>query len=109
MKSGRGSRPLVLFYVLVVYVLLQFAWWTYLLIRTNNQVAVLQEEVLTLQDQSTPTGVPDGNQTLLHDKVQSELNKRWMMIAGEGVVFLILLTLVIIRTRNGFKREALLA
>jgi len=109
MKSGRGSRPLVLFYVLVVYVLLQFAWWTYLLIRTNNQVAVLQEEVLTLQDQSTPTGVPDGNQTLLHDKVQSELNKRWMMIAGEGVVFLILLTLVIVRTRNGFKREALLA
>lgn len=109
MKVKRGSRPLVLFYVLVVYVLLQFSWWTYLLISTNNQVALLQEEVLAHEVGIAPDLVSTSIQIERKRKLDDDLRKRWMMIAGEGAVFILLLSWVIVRTRNGFKHEALLA
>lgn len=109
MKKPALSRPLLLFYILVVYVLLQFSWWTYLLIKTNNQVARLQYELLNHRI-TTDSGL-SSTADLLQEKeaLDSDLKKRYMMIVGEGVVFVILLTWVIMRTRSGFKREALLA
>ena len=81
--------------MLVVYVLLQFSWWAYLLIRTNNKVAELQKQtVVTLADPA---------------KVESDLAKRRWMIIGEGAVFLTLLVWAIQRTRIAFRREELLA
>lgn len=94
--------------MLVFYVVLQFSWWAYLLIRTNNQVADLQGQLLNYQvisDQSTPTqDLIDAQQ-----KLENDLHKRWMMIVGEGIVFSLLLAWAIYRTRNSFRREALLA
>lgn len=109
MKSKRGSRPLVLFYIVVAYVLLQFSWWTFLLIRTNNHVATLQEEILNVEignAQDLPT-----TSILLERKKKNDddLYKRWLMIVGEGAVFIVLLSFAIVRTRNGFKRDAELA
>lgn len=95
MNQPKTPRPLLLFYVLVVYVLLQFSWWAYLLIRTNNSVAELQL-------QSTVAQIDPA-------KIESDLNKRRLMILGEGVVFLVLLVWAIQRTRIAFRREELLA
>lgn len=39
-------RPLVLFYILVFYVLLQFIWWAYLLIDLNDEVYQYKIELL---------------------------------------------------------------
>src|SRR5687767_4366305 len=95
MNKPVTPRPLLLFYVLVVYVLLQFSWWAYLLIRTNNTVADLQKQQATMM--------------FYPDKIDSDLAKRHLMIIGEGVVFLVLLVWAIQRTRVAFRREALLA
>lgn len=109
MKTRPGSRPLVLFYVLVFYVLLQFSWWTYLLVRTNNQVADLQREILQQQLGASGNLVSSSLIIEKQQKLDDELHKRWMMIFGEGAVFIVLLTIAIVRTRNGFRKEALMA
>ncbi|MFM2018996.1 MAG: hypothetical protein RL007_2652 [Bacteroidota bacterium] len=109
MKTRPGSRPLVLFYVLVFYVLLQFSWWTYLLVRTNNQVADLQREILQQQLGASGNLVSSSLIIEKQQKMDDELHKRWMMIFGEGAVFIVLLTIAIVRTRNGFRKEALMA
>jgi len=109
MNKPRIPRPLLLFYVLVMYVLLQFSWWAYLLVRTNNQVADLQARILTHE---VMTDDPQSTVTALYEakgKLDSDLHKRWMMILGEGAVFIVLLSWAIARTRSGFKRESLLA
>jgi len=79
----------------VVYVLLQFSWWAFLLIRTNNSVADLQKQSVTTYYQP--------------EKVENDLAKRTWMIVGEGAVFLVLLVWAIQRTRIAFRREAVLA
>jgi two-component system, OmpR family, phosphate regulon sensor histidine kinase PhoR len=109
MKAKGASRPLVLFYVLVVYVILQFSWWAYLLIRTNNQLAQSQAEILNERVGAAPDLVTTSLLLEKQRKLNSDLHKRWMMIVGEGAVFVVLLSWAIVRTRNGFKREALMA
>lgn len=109
MKKPRTSRPLLLFYVLVVYVILQFAWWAYLLIKTNNQVSDLHNQILNYQIVTDPNLKDPTVVIQAKENLDQELHKRWLMIAGEGAVFFLLLSWAIVRTRAGFKREALLA
>lgn len=66
-----------------------------MLIRTNNRVAELQRQ--NIEAQVAP------------EKIDSDLNKRTLMIIGEGAVFMILLVWAIQRTRVAFRREAMLA
>src|ERR1041385_1669459 len=100
MNSRKRPRPLFLFYILVVYVFLQFGWWAYLLIRQNNEITVLQEQIL----ENTKSNSLEAQKNL-----SDKLHKQWSMIFGEGSVFLVLLVLGIFRTRNSFKKEAALA
>ncbi len=94
------SRPLILFYILVFYVLLQFSWWAYLLINLNEEIFKQKIELIELQHK---------NQTeLLTEKAHhvKELHKRWGMVLGEGSVFLALLLVGLYITNHAFKREA---
>jgi signal transduction histidine kinase len=109
MKAGKRSRPLFLFYVLVTYVFIQFGWWTFLLIRLNNEVNVLQETILTLQQQNIKSQTSDFKLQDAEKLLKDKLHKQWAMIFGEGSVFLVLLILGIVRTRNSFKKESALA
>ena len=97
------SRPLVFFYFLVAYVLLQFTWWSYLLIELNKEIFAHKIEMLERTNLN-----PD---TFLSDKalIIAQLKKRWMMVIGEGAVFLSLLTFGIYRTRVAFYKEFELA
>jgi two-component system, OmpR family, phosphate regulon sensor histidine kinase PhoR len=94
-------RPLALFYMLGIYVLLQFSWWSYLLVRLNKEVFQHKIEMLAA------TGEKDliEARELLH----TQLKDRWMMVAGEGFVFLTILIFGIFKTRQGFKQEFALA
>lgn len=88
-----ASRPLFLFYLLVVYVLLQFSWWTYLIIDLNNQVykerfqAIEQNEVV--------------------DQQKSVLHKKWLMIGGEAFVFFTLLLTGMYMVRKSLQKEGM--
>lgn len=81
MQTNNTPRSLFLFYLLVSYVFVQFMWWAYLLFNLNTKVYANT----------------------------NELKSRWLMIAGEGLVFLTLMIFGIIRIRLNLKREAALA
>jgi signal transduction histidine kinase len=88
-------RSLLVFYVLVSYVVLQFCWWFYLLFDLNNQIYDLR---ISLSD-FIKQGVE--SEMLLRKKLSQ---KHWMIL-GEGLVFILLLLLGIIQTRKSFRRE----
>ncbi len=94
-------RALVLFYILVIYVIVQFSWWAYLLVDLNQEVYDLKVAVLIAEN---------GGKELDESHVYlTELEKRWAMVAGEGMVFLSLLIVGIYKTRQSFRKEYSLA
>jgi K+-sensing histidine kinase KdpD len=66
-----------LFYILSVYVVLQFSWWGFHLIQLSLEL----------------------------EPAKNNLNRRVLMIIGEGSVFFILLLLGLIRIRNTIQKE----
>lgn len=97
------SRTLLFFYILVAYVFLQFTWWAYLLIDLNSEV--FQYRIMLLEKQHADPAVLFSEKELFY----LQLKKRWMMVLGEGAVFLALLIYGIHRTRTAFSREVELA
>lgn len=96
----KRPRPLFLFYLLVVYVFIQFSWWSYLMVKLNNEVLEQRLHIIALQ--TSDASEIETAQSELHAK----LKKRWLMIAGEGTVFLVLLISGFLQTRKTFKKEA---
>ena len=92
-------QPLVLFYILVFYVLLQFSWWSYLLIDLNDEVYQYKFELLEAKH-SDPAELAETKKVY-----EKKLHQRWSMVLGEGGVFLSLLLFGIYRTNIAFKRE----
>jgi two-component system phosphate regulon sensor histidine kinase PhoR len=97
------SRPLFLFYILVAYVLVQFAWWGYLMIEQNNEIYQLKSEINLLHHEDPQLVIEKGNE------LEKKLHHKWIMIAGEGMVFILLLAFAFMRVRNTFNKEAELA
>jgi K+-sensing histidine kinase KdpD len=67
----------IFFYVLGVYVVLQFAWWGYHLIELSNEL----------------------------DQQKAEVSNRVLMIMGEGLVFFLILIVGLWRIRSASKKE----
>lgn len=102
-RSSKRSRPLFLFYLLVAYVFVQFAWWSYHLFQLNNEVHSLRSELnyITSRDSEELQKA--------EAELDAHLKRRWTMIIGEGLFFLVLLVLGHIKIRNTFKKETALA
>ncbi len=90
-------KPLALFYLLVFYIFLQFCWWTYLLAELNNEVYLQKLQIARYS-----------NADFREEEhvIREKLHYRWLMIAGEGSVFIILLGLGVLQTRKAFVKEA---
>ncbi len=89
-------RPLLVFYVLVIYVFLQFLWWSYLLFDLNQQIFELRNELSSLKTKGFEVA-----ESLLQEK----LTQKRLMIFGEGMVFILFLSLGILQIRKSFRRE----
>ena len=100
---SKQSRPLFWFYLLVAYVVVQFVWWTYLMVDLNNEIYRHKTELNVLKGESLNQVVIQGNE------LNKKLHKRWIMIAGESSVFIALLLFGIFQIRNTFKKETELA
>jgi signal transduction histidine kinase len=98
-KPGKKNRPLLGFYILVAYVVLQFSWWSFLMFSHNNEIYELKTELNILKTSSPAEATIQGNE------LQKKLHARWAMIIGEGTVFFVLLVSGIIVTRTSFKKE----
>lgn len=92
-----------LFYALVAYIVLQFLWWEVLLTRQTSQLAEEQKNISALHF---------ADKKLLEENLQQIENKKnhqlWMHV-GEGTVFLILLSLGVLKIYNTRKKENELA
>ncbi|HET6243176.1 MAG: GHKL domain-containing protein [Bacteroidetes bacterium] len=97
------SKPLFIFYLLVGYVCLQFIWWAFMLFELNNELSQKKAELLVSKQEQ---GIIQ-NETL--PELKGKLHKKWLMIAGEGTVFLILLIVGIAKTHSTFKKEIALS
>ena len=96
-------KPIHFFFLLVVYILLQFTWWSYLLIELNTEVIDHKIENVQLRNLSPEQKLVE--KKMLLDK----LRERWWMVIGEGSVFLVLLLLGSIQTLRSFRKEMILA
>jgi len=104
MDNGtKRSRPLFVFYLLVAYVFLQFAWWTYSMFQLNNEISGLKTELNLLKGETPEQVASQGN------GINARLHKRWVMISSEGAVFVGLLLLGVYQIRKTFKKETELA
>lgn len=102
-KANKKSRPLFWFYILVTYVFVQFLWWGFMMINLNNESVRLKTEINLLKGESPEEVVTNGNE------LNKKLHKRWLMITGEGAVFISLLIIGIYQIRKTFKKEEELA
>lgn len=73
------------------------------MIEQNNEIYQLKSEINLLHHEDPQLVIEKGNE------LEKKLHSRWMMIAGEGLVFLILLVIAFLKVRNTFKREAALS
>jgi signal transduction histidine kinase len=105
MQTGKRPRPLLLFYIVVVYVFIQFGWWAYLLVRLNNEITVLEQQALVAYALPQNTALDSAELARQDTLLKEKLHKQWLMIFGEGSVFLVFLLFGILRTRNSFKKE----
>lgn len=102
-STPKKSRPLFWFYILLVYVFLQFSWWTYLMFQLNTENVRLKTEINLLKEESPEEIILRGNE------LNEKLHKRWLMISSEGAVFVFLLLLGGYQIRKTLKKETALA
>jgi signal transduction histidine kinase len=98
-SNNTSSKVLLQFYLLVIYVLLQFCWWAYMITNLNKEVHDLKLRIEVYTNKNADDVV------IAQEQLNAKLHKRWLMIAGEGTVFVLILGLGIYRTRSTFKKE----
>jgi two-component system phosphate regulon sensor histidine kinase PhoR len=96
-------KPIHIFYLLVIYILLQFTWWSYLLVELNREVITYKIENVHLRN------ITPQQQATEEITLQKKLHERWWMVIGEGGVFLTLLLFGSIQTLRSFNKEMSLA
>jgi K+-sensing histidine kinase KdpD len=88
-----------LFYVVVAYILLQFIWWEVLLVKQTREIHHEKETIVAL-GATTDKQLKEELTALTHKE-----NMRIYMILGEGTIFLIVITIAIIRVYRAHRRE----
>lgn len=95
MARPAPRTPVLLFGVLAVYILLQSAWWMWLLLSKDRDIHALQQQLLASGVQpELPVRLPEHS---------------LLMVLGEGVVFLVLLLVALWITLRTMRHELSLA
>ncbi|MBL4587295.1 MAG: hypothetical protein JKX84_09610, partial [Flavobacteriales bacterium] len=82
-KAPKG----LLIYFLGCYVLIQFAWWAYMLVDLNSEIYDLKFDMLLFSEMAAP------ELQLLKAELDQKLAHRIWMVLGEGAVFVFILLL----------------
>ena len=91
MMEKKQTRTLLIFYLLAIYVILQFSWWAYYLVN-------LHKEILELK-----LSLADSNE--LRESLQTTYHKKVWMILGEGSVFIFFLLVGIWKVQSNLRKE----
>ena len=96
------SRSILILTILFGYILLQFLWWEYLLVKQNDQI---------IEGKQKLTELSTINDTQLKNEIAALHHKKKMqtvMIVGEGTVFLLLLLFGIYKIKQAQDKETVL-
>jgi signal transduction histidine kinase len=93
------SGALLIFYLLVGYVAVQFFWWSYVMIAQSEEIFNRKMELISAY--SSPA-----DSKMKQDLLRKDLVKKWYMVAGEGSVFLAIMALGVIMVRRSFRKES---
>ncbi|MBX7108074.1 MAG: GHKL domain-containing protein [Chitinophagales bacterium] len=99
------SRPLLIFYLLVLYIFASFTWWILFLFRISAEAYNEKKELTQLNfiyQHKSPDQL-DNTEEL--NRIDREYRRKIIMILGEGSVFLIILLVVTIKTNQSLQRE----
>lgn len=88
-------RFLPVFYLLLAYVLLQFAWWAYSIVKLNERIILLESKIAT----------SNGASSEQISEIHAIMDKKMWMVAGEGSIFLVLLLGAAFYMLRSFNRE----
>jgi K+-sensing histidine kinase KdpD len=98
-EKPKRSPALLTFYVLVVYIAVQFLWWSYLMIDQSHQIYHSKMELISAFSSPKLSKIKQ-------DALNTELVKKWYMVAGEGSVFLAILAVGVVVVRRSFQKES---
>ncbi len=105
-------RPLLIFYLLVIYVFASFTWWSFLLLQ-KNKIAFDERIKLEVIRYNRSNNLPETSEEYLQTKASNQIKKQYerqkWMIVSEGAVFLLLLAAGSIRLWQTFRKEINLA
>lgn len=106
----KGKNLKFIFYLLVTYTLLAFAWWGYLLWQKNEEAyhAVIELELMIFEE-NTGAGKAAFFETENFQELSMKHRRQQFMIVGEGIVLFILLLLGIWRLKTTLYKEVELA
>ena len=108
MASISKSRYFLFFHVVFIYIIASFVWWSYLLHKNNyenyNEI-IKREQTIFLQ---SGRKISDFYSTAIYTSLHSDFKRTELMLYGEGVVFIGLITLGFWRMRKTFREEVAL-
>lgn len=101
------NKPLVVFLALVIYIFASFVWWSYLLINNNRQSLEQSKELIRQQYVAEHVDLQGDPPEFKH--LEKEYRNQVIMVIGEGLVFLVLLTLAVFQIWRSYRQELNLA
>lgn len=111
-KAQKGSRTIILFYIVVFYVFASYIWWSYLLSQKNTQAFEYHTEMERIKYNVENHQIM-GSDAFLSTQAYAALVERYdrqkWMIRGEAAVFLLLLGAGAFTVRRYLSKEILLA
>jgi len=102
LKKIKHTKPVTIFYFLVIYVFASSIWWMYLLINKNHK---LYDEKIANFYLQHPEENRSAENALLIQEFTKNKNRQNQMIIGEGLVFMLLLALGSLTIRTYINKE----
>jgi len=102
LKKIKHTKPVTIFYVLVIYVFASSIWWMYLLINKNHKL--YDEKIKNFYLQHPQENISAENALVIQEFTKNK-DRQNQMIIGEGLVFMLLLALGSFTIRSYINKE----
>jgi len=102
LKKIKHTKPVTIFYFLVIYVFASSIWWMYLLINKNHKL--YDEKIANFYLQHPQENRSAENEKLIQEFTKNK-DRQNQMIVGEGLVFMLLLALGSLTIRSYINKE----
>jgi K+-sensing histidine kinase KdpD len=93
------KRTVLIFSIFVSYIVFQFLWWEFLLVKQSNEIIQEKQNLVALSSTNYDSILKDIKE------LESKKIKRVYMIVGEGTVFMLILLFGIMKVRRSIKKE----